>query len=266
MNISKISKTTEDELILSQILNKQREFLIMHPEQKISAAQFRRFAARKKELQKGIPLSYILGYKWFYGNQFFVNKNVLIPRPETEELVDKALEYAQKNKPRLLIDVGCGSGAIAISVKKNFKGAVAAIDISPKALAVAKKNAKNILGTKNKIKFYKSDLLSKIKIPNNALVIANLPYLSKSQLKEKSIRHEPRLALYGGKKSHALIEKLLQQIAKQKPKKTCILLEINYNQASAIKKIVQKLFAHPKIEVYKDLSKIDRIVKIEAGL
>jgi release factor glutamine methyltransferase len=281
----------QEEILLAAILKKPREFLITHPQAitNLNLSQQKKFAAGAKLLRSGMPLAYVLAYKWFINNQFFVNENVLIPRPETEMLVEKALQRVKKTNPQVIIDVGTGSGAIIISVaeallQKNItKTKLFATDISAKALAIAKKNARNILksptATKSnadgKIKFLKGWLLNPSKKifvkkqganEHKILIIANLPYLSKKELLEKSIRHEPTLALYGGKSAAEKIIQLLKQVAvfrKKNPKLLPeILLEINYNQAKIIKNAAKKYLPGFEIEIYKDLSGFDRVVGI----
>ena len=174
----------------------------------------------QSQILAGEPLAYVLGEKWFYGQKFFVNSNVLIPRQETELLVEYALKTIKRNRPSAIYDIGTGSGAIAISVAYNSKQQVIAVDISVKALIIAAKNARAILSKNWRLlKPLQSDLLKKIaRIPGNSIICANLPYLSKSELNERSINKEPVLALHGAYKgdssSAATIFALLQQISK----------------------------------------------------
>jgi release factor glutamine methyltransferase len=273
----------EEELLLSEILGKSREFLIAHPEpmEKLSSTQKMRFASGVKKLQSGIPLAYILGYKWFRNNKFFVNPNVLIPRPDTELLVDKVLELAAEIKPDIIADIGTGSGAIIISIAKELKKSAPALfatDISPKALAVARKNAKSILKSDNKIQFKTGSLLKPLKLlskPLRILIVSNLPYLSARELKEPSIKYEPRLALYGGKVSHHKIEQLLKQIsaisasgfaesesAQKKQPQIFVLLEINFNQGAKLKSLAKKYLPAHQAEIYKDLGEFQRVLKL----
>jgi release factor glutamine methyltransferase len=209
-----------------------------------------------------------------------VNKNVLIPRPETERLVDCALAAIQKNRPANIYDIGTGSGAIAVSLayavkQKNTdkrKGSAGqkftAVDISAKALEVAKFNAKSILQKEwRQIKFIHSDLLQKISaIPNKSIICANLPYLSKKELKEPSISKEPVLALRGAYKkdasASAAITSLLRQLASKRKGRLEIILEINYNQAKKITAMSKRLFPMCAVKVVKDYSGYDRIIII----
>jgi release factor glutamine methyltransferase len=276
-----------DEAILSAVLNLPREYLISHPEaaleKNLSTKHRQKIERMRQQILAGQPLAYVLGEKWFYGHRFFVNKNVLIPRPETELLVEYALAAMRKNKPAQIYDIGTGSGAIAVSLayatkRKNLAGhkkrvaaspsKIIAIDISAKALAVAKSNSKSILQKQSRqIKFIRSDLLQKIStIPANLLICANLPYLSKKELREPSIVKEPKLALHGAYKkdasSSAAITSLLQQIASKKTGRLEIILEINYNQAKKITAASKRLFPGCAIKVVKDYSGYDRIMII----
>jgi release factor glutamine methyltransferase len=273
-----------DEAILSAVLNLPREYLISHPEaaleKNLSAKHRRKISRMRQQILAGQPLAYVLGEKWFYDHRFFVNKNVLIPRPETELLVDCALAAIQKNRPANIYDIGTGSGAIAVSLayavkQKNTdkrKGSAGqkftAVDISAKALEVAKFNAKSILQKEwRQIKFVRSDLLQKVsRIPTNSLICANLPYLSKKELKEPSISKEPVLALRGAYKkdasASAAITSLLRQLASKRKGRLEIILEINYNQAKKITAMSKRLFPMCAVKVVKDYSGYDRIIII----
>lgn len=258
--------TKEDEILVSEITKKTPEYLAAYPEINITPKQKESFRIAKRELKRGIPLAYVLGYKWFYGYKFKVNKHTLIPRPETELLVDRAGEIARARKPRMICDIGTGSGAIIVSLKKSLKLSTKTkfmgVDISVPALNIAKQNARILKAVG--IEFKKGNLLEPLKLYTNTdlLILANLPYLSKKQLLEPSIKKEPKLALYGGKDPLQKIERLLKQAARKKISRSTILLEINYDQAVRIKKLAKKYWPASKIRVYKDLGKHDRLVEI----
>ncbi len=259
----------EEESILADILDCSREYILAHPEIKLTKTQSAKFAKMQSLLKKGWPLAYVLGYKWFSGHKFTVNKDVLIPRPETEQLVDIADAWTKANKARQIIDVGTGSGAIIISLATEYsKGSFIGIDISSKALIVARRNQKNIL-KRSLIKFIKGDLLQpvlkRLENQEQVLITANLPYLSKKQLTEPSIKKEPRLALYGGGKPHNLIEKLIKQIFALNLSKSLVLLETNYDQSKILTSIIKKSQPSGKkigIRTIKDLSGYDRFIEI----
>ncbi len=252
--------------MLANILGKSREFIIAHPEIKLSRAKQTKFEKAKARLKRGEPLAYILGYRWFYGQKFAVNKNVLIPRPDTELLADLAIASAKKIKPQIIADIGTGSGAIIISLKNALRKADAKFfgaDISQKALSTAKQNASRL--KQKGIIFKRGNLaapvLSMFK-NKTVLVCANLPYLSAEQMKEPSIKFEPKLALYGGKNSAAKIEELLAQLNGCAFKHAEIFLEIDPSQPEKIKKAAKKLFKSPIIKIHSDLAGRNRVVQI----
>ncbi len=253
------------ETLIAEILGKTKAYVLTHPETKLSPAQKKKLKHMQTQLSKGVPLAYVLSYKWFYNNKIFVNKNVLIPRPETESLVNLAISWAKQNKPKTIIDIGTGSGAIIVSLKRNLKtkAQFLASDISKKALLVAKRNASGL-----KISFKQGNLsapFSKLLNKNSerVLITANLPYLYPKQLSEKSISKEPKLALLGGKKGTEKISALLKELSKFKLRNSLILLEINYNQVKTLSTIIKKLMPGTKITVHKDLASWDRIVEIK---
>jgi len=265
------SKTIADEAILSAVLGITKIQAITNPEKLYpTKMQMRKILEMRKRFQNGEPLAYILGEKWSYGLLFKTDKRALIPRPETEMLVEKAIDYIEVAKPNAIFDIGTGSGAIAITIAKTLGKKITAIDISIGALALAKSNAKQILKNKSTlVTFRQSDLLDKIKtIPDNTLIVANLPYLSKKELGEPSIKKEPKMALYGGYKgnysSSAMIVALLKQIATKRSGRVTIILEFNYNQAKQISSAAKRVFKNPKIEIVKDYSGFDRIAIIKS--
>lgn len=222
-----------------------------------------------------IPEAYKKGYRWFFEHKFLVNPDVLIPRPATEHLVEFAIEDLKSRQRDLVIDVGTGSGAIIVSIAAHKKirlnkTSLVATDVSPKALKVAKKNATTILRhvkRKTAIKFVRGNLLASVskslRGTENILLLSNLPYLSKEELSEPSIKHEPRLALYGGKDDFALIARLLKQTKKLRISNSKLLLEIGYKQGAKIKKLTKQLWPDSKIQVHKDYSKFDRVAEID---
>lgn len=258
--------TSEQEAVLADILGKPKEFVIAHPEIKLNKAQQARFNLASRKLKSGWPLAYVLGYKWFCGCRFEVNRSVLIPRPETEQLVDLAARMIKDKRVKMVIDIGTGSGAIIVSLA-NSKGPVFyASDISARALAVAKKNARRI--ATDKIIFKKGSLLSPFKSiagANNVLITANLPYISKKELKEPSIKFEPKLALYGGKKSHFKIEQLLKQLSELGLKKSYLILEINWDQEKILKQKIKKYLPNASIKVHKDFNNYSRFLELQFG-
>lgn len=255
-NIDSFSQDTE--LILGFILNKKREWILSNPEFIIQKKIQKRFFRLIFKREKNYPIAYILKYKYFYGLKFKVNKNVLIPRPETEILIDEVLESTQWVDKPTVLDVGTGSGCIAISLAKKLQNInVIASDISKLALNIARKNAK-LNGVYKKIKFIKSDLLKNIKNANIDIIIANLPYINR-KWKHKSIKYEPKIALYSSKKGLGHYEKLLHQIKELEFNPKYIFFEIDPSQTQNLENLTKKLFPNSKIQIKKDFQNFDRI-------
>ncbi|MFA5029464.1 MAG: peptide chain release factor N(5)-glutamine methyltransferase [Patescibacteria group bacterium] len=261
------------EVILSFVLKKPREFLYAHGEKKLTDKQRQAFSKLISRRTRHEPVAYLTGNKEFFGLRFKVNKNVLIPRPETELLVEEAIAYCQKpprsQKP-ILVDVGTGSGCIAVALKKSLPQAqILALDISSKALKIASLNAEI---NKVKIEFFKSDLLKNVGNKKIDVIVANLPYLDdkeknlrlekNQQAHRHSLDFEPKLALAGGKFGLELSDKLFQQIKKMAHQPRAIFCEIGHAYPQETKKLAQKYFPDSKIEIKKDLAGLNRILEI----
>lgn len=231
------SPALDAEILLSYVLKKNRAFLFTYPEKKLTLSQEKNFKNLLARRKKHEPIAYIVGRKEFYGLDFFVNCRVLIPRPETEELVKNIIDYVQDTRYQIrdtvICDVGTGSGCVAIALAKHLPCAkIWACDISKSALKIAKINAKTHRVSKH-IKFVCSDLFSKIphKIKFD-VIVANLPYLSQKQyqnVQPEIKKYEPRLALIGGKTGMEIYAKLLQQSKNHLKSGGKIFLE-NYHQ------------------------------------
>jgi release factor glutamine methyltransferase len=277
----------EKGLFLSHILKKSREHILTHPDiypveysqSEIAKGEFNRVNLTKRQQKqyramaarrlKNEPLAYILGHKEFYDLDFKVTPATLIPRPETEHLVEEVIKLKPKNST--LIDIGTGSGNIIISIAYNMKHITYnrinfyGIDISSKALKIAKYNAKRHKLDK-KIKFIKSDLLDHFikHQPLNIkrlIIIANLPYLSEkiyNSAMPDVKNYEPKTALLGGKDGLDYYEKLFKQI--KTLKKNCYMfyvtcyMEISPEQKTKMEKIIKKYFPGSKPEFSKDLA------------
>lgn len=259
----------DTELLLAHALKKTRAFLLGHLEDKTSLLAGLRFQYYLWQYSRGYSVAAIIGHKEFFGLDFFVNKHVLIPRPETELMVEEALkEIEDTNENITLIDVGAGSGCVPISIGKNSPKNIniIAVDISRQALKVAKKNAQK---HSVEIKFFHSNLLSKLSaylsgIKSAVIITANLPYLTDKQFEEEpSIQREPKMALVANNNGLELYEKLLDQTKKIfGNKKIVLFLEIDPAQSEPIKKIILRTYKEAQIEIKKDLSVLDRLVKI----
>lgn len=212
-------------------------------------------------LSKGEPIQYILGYAYFYDRDFKVNKNVLIPRPETEELVDIVIKETKDN-PGVLVDVGTGSGVIAITIKSHTKHFVFATDISKKALKIAREN-----DIDNSVNFKHGDLLSQIIKDglNVNYIVANLPYIKKEEkLESKVVNYEPKKALFLPAKN--IFERLFAQVDKLPVVKggITIFLEFGTNQGQEIKEMaLKKIGDSVKIEIRRDMQGRERFLIIK---
>ena len=214
-----------------------------------------------ERLQNGEPVQYIVGNVNFYGNEIKVNKNVLIPRFETEELVEYTISYIKKMfKEKInIIDLGTGSGCIAITLKKKINSNVSAIDISKEALEVARENAKK---NKVEIDFIQNDMLDNISDKFD-VIISNPPYISKNEEIQDIVRkNEPSLALYADNEGLYYYEKIIKQAKKNLKEKFIIAFEIGYMQGDKIKKLAEQNYPKAEVVLKKDLQGKDRFIFI----
>ena len=188
------------ELILSKVLNRNREEIILNLDNKLKNTDIIKFKYYLLRRCQNEPMAYILGYKYFWKHKFLTNKSVMIPRPETELVVEETLKYLQNDKSKKILDIGTGSGCIVVSlVKERPKCTATAIDISINAINVAKTNAK-LHQLENKINFINIDI-DKYNSYNYDLIISNPPYINSIELNrlDEDIKlHEPKIALSGG--------------------------------------------------------------------
>jgi len=254
------SARLDAELLLSFVLKKKKEFLYTYPEYKLTWWQKLKYQILIKKRATHYPIAYILKYKEFYGLKFLVNKNILIPRPDTELLIQETLKIT--NPKDKIAEIGTGSGCIAISLFKNGIFNIIATDISNKALKLAKKNAQ-LNKIKNKIKFIKGDLLKPLQNEKIDILIANLPYLASNYQKESSIKNEPELALYSGKDGLDDYRKLFEQISNLKYRPRYILIELNPEQIKIISSYMTKIFPQVQIEIKKDLQGLERVMIVK---
>lgn len=276
------------EVLLGFVLKKDRSFLIAHPKTKLTPRQRQRFQAMVHERALGKPIAYIRKQKEFFGRTFYVDERVLIPRPETEELVEEALKFLRSRKEiQTIIDLGTGSGNIAITVALELPDRqVLGLDISKDALAVARKNAK-LLNCKN-VKFVQSNLLtampSLFSIPSesknpfssasvgmkskgnrNVVVLANLPYIgtiTNHFIAEQTERFEPHIALFGGSDGLELHRRAWKQIKAMNLPIAAMFMEIGFSQAEAVEKEARKIFPAHDIIIKNDLRGLPRIMVV----
>lgn len=248
-------------VLIRHALNKSKTWILAHGEYELTSTETHILQSLLEQYLGGVPLPYILGSWDFFNRSFKVTPDVLIPRPETELLVEKAIEFGQSLESLSIIDVGTGSGIIAVSLATNLAHAdVFALDISRAALAVAKENAANHHQTR--IRFIQSDLLTPFQGKFD-LICANLPYIPSLKIETLEVtRWEPRLALDGGTSGLNLIEKLLEQAKTNLAPGGCVLLEIESSLGKASLDIASSIFPDAHRQLIQDLAGLDRVLQI----
>ncbi len=232
----------DTELILSKVTNKKREEILLNVNNKLNnkdITKFNKYLFRRYEKE---PMAYILGYKHFWKSKFLINKSVLIPRPDTELIIEETLKYLPKEKSKKILDVGTGSGCIIVSLlKERPKCSATAIDISKNAINVAKTNAK-LHQLENKINFINIDI-DKYKSNNYDLIISNPPYINSIELNrlDDDIKfHEPMLALSGGSDGFRDLRKVIKKSKKLLKINAKLILEIGHTQKNQCLKILRE--------------------------
>lgn len=235
------SPRLDAELLLAMLLKKPRSYLLAHSDESLSYIQHTQFRLLLNKRRRGLPIAYITGHKEFYGLDFFVNRYVLVPRPDTEVLVENVIQFIKNDlvnaqAQTLLVDVGTGSGCIPIAVCSHVDGIKAfGLDISTKALQVARINV-NKHHLDERIEFVQSDLFSALPEAlfrtHDVIVTANLPYLPNKMEGSPELDREPKLALYSGDDGLVLYKKFVQQIERLKPK--AVFAELFSNQVQPL--------------------------------
>ena len=247
-------------LLLQYVLDKPRQYIIVYDNKEIDKQQQWQYFVNIEKLTKGIPLQHITHRQEFMKMDFFVDENVLIPRPDTEILVEEVIKIAQKyNSPRIL-DLCTGSGALAISLKKFVPNAdITAVDISEKALEIAQKNAEKL---EAKINFVKSDLFDKLDNKKFDIIVSNPPYIRKDEIKKLSeeVQKEPKIALDGGEDGLDFYRIITEQAINYLKTGSFLCFEIGYNQKNDVIKIIEDKQNYKNTYCKKDLYGNDRII------
>jgi release factor glutamine methyltransferase len=260
----------EAEVLVRHVLGADRAALLAHPEQRLSPEQRARLEALLARRQRREPLAYILGFREFYGLAFHVTPAVLVPRQETETLVDEALRWARApegaGRPLTISDVGTGSGCIAVSLAVHLPAAtVIATDTSPAALEVARENARRH-GVEARIAFLLGALLEPVR-EAVGLIVANLPYIPDGEMAglQPEVRdYEPREALAGGPDGTALLRALLVQAPPKLRPGGALMLEIDPRLRAALVAAAQRCFPQAPVRVVQDLAGRDRVLVISS--
>lgn len=254
----------EGELLLAFIMKKTRIELLLNPHAHLKPAQIKKFKELVKKRKAGWPIAYLVGSKGFYDIDLIVTPDTLIPRPETELIIELVLaalsSHTHAPHPRIL-DIGTGPGTIALALAKHLPNAqVTGVDISKRALAVARQN-KRLLSLKN-ARLVHSDLLQNVKTKPD-IIVTNLPYLTKGELAEPSIKKEPKLALYGGPDGLALYKRLFIQLREKNWRGLTLYCEIGSSQAGKIIDLAHTYLSPTSCSVHQDYAGLDRVVVCE---
>ncbi|WP_397537039.1 peptide chain release factor N(5)-glutamine methyltransferase [Rummeliibacillus pycnus] len=257
-------------LLLQHVLKKSYTDLLTSMRDEITENDCEAFWKMLESHAKGMPIQYIIGEEEFYGRPFKVNESVLIPRPETEELIveaTKRIKLIFGDKPTIqLADIGTGSGAIAITMKKEIPSLnVTATDISTAALNVAMKNAETLKAT---IHFEEGDLTAPIEQQKWQVVLSNPPYIAYDEAKEMSevvLDHEPHTALFAEEEGLALYKRLAKNLPNLMTKPSFIGVEIGYAQGPAVATLFKESFPQAKIDILQDINGKNRMVFCELG-
>ena len=258
------SPALDARLLLGHVLGRDHAYLVAHDDEPLSPDALAAYDALLRRADAGEPIPYLLGHAPFMGLEFVVSPAVLIPRPETEQLVEYALEWGQWRGPLRIVDVGTGSGCIAVSLATRLPGAVVAIDISAAALPVAAANvARHAPG---RVLLARGDLLAAL-APGLDLITANLPYIAADEWPTLPVgvkSYEPALALDGGRDGLDLVRALLPQAAARLRPGGLLLLEVGWRQGQAVADLARAAFPGAALTVRPDFAGHDRIVAVES--
>ena len=251
----------DSELLLADVINKSREFIILNSSKDIKKKEYDNYQQMIDQRSKGKPLAYLTNKKFFWNYEFFVNEKVLIPRPDTEIIIEQVLKFYKKKNKINFLDIGFGSGCILLTILKERKDFLATgIDISHHALKICKINAYK-LGVKNRVRLFKSDI-DKFNFGKYDLILSNPPYIKNLDLKylEKDVsKFEPKLALDGGLDGISEIRKVIKKSSELIKNGGKLILEIAYNQKNEVKQLLRKNSFYVNSTV-QDLAKNDRCI------
>lgn len=249
-------------LIMQYVLNKPREYLLVYDKELVMLRQEVNYFKAIKKLCQGIPLQHITHRQEFMKMTFYVDENVLIPRPDTEVLVEEVIKIAKKTNAKKILDLCTGSGAIAISLAKYIEEInVTAVDISPRALNVAKINSRNN-NVDEKITFVESNLFKNLKKEKYDIIVSNPPYIKKEIIKklDKEVQREPIIALDGGNDGLDFYRKIISSADEYLKFQGYLCLEIGYDQKEEVEEIVKKQGKYIDTYCKKDLCDNDRVI------
>ncbi|MDC6482901.1 peptide chain release factor N(5)-glutamine methyltransferase [Candidatus Pelagibacter sp.] len=251
----------DTEILLAKVLGSNREYIILNDNKNLDDDNFDHFKKLIKERASRKPIAYLLNKKFFWDSEFYVDKNTLIPRPDTEIIIEEILRLTKHKNKINILDIGVGSGCILLTIlreRKNFYGT--GIDISKKSLDISKINAKN-LNVERRVKFYKSDI-DKFTKGKYDFIVSNPPYIKSCDLKyleSDVINFEPKLALNGGLDGLSKIRKVINKSSVLIKKNGKFILEIGFDQKNKVIKLLNKKGFYINCTL-KDLAKNDRCI------
>ena len=260
-NKSILSAKLDSEILMAKALGKKREYIILNNDKIIEKQNLKYFKKLVHERATRKPIAYLLNKKFFWNSEFYVNKNTLIPRPDTEIILEQILKFTKNKNYLNILDIGVGSGCILLSVlkeRKNFYGT--GIDISRNSLDICKINAKKLL-LERRVKFFKSDV-DKFAIGKYDLIVSNPPYIKTSDLKyleSDVLKFEPKLALDGGLDGLSVIRKVIKKSSELLKKNGKFILEIGFDQKNKVIKLLNNKGFYINSTV-KDLANNDRCI------
>ncbi|MDA7719316.1 peptide chain release factor N(5)-glutamine methyltransferase [Candidatus Pelagibacter sp.] len=260
-NKSILSAKLDSEILMAKALGKKREYIILNNDKIIKEQNLKYFKKLVHERATRKPIAYLLNKKSFWNSEFNVNKNTLIPRPDTEIILEQILKFTKNKNYFNILDIGVGSGCILLSIlkeRKNFYGT--GIDISRNSLDICKMNAKKLL-LERRVKFFKSDV-DKFAIGKYDLIVSNPPYIKTSDLKyleSDVIKFEPKLALDGGLDGLSVIRKVIKKSSELLKKNGKFILEIGFDQKNKVIKLLNNKGFYINSTV-KDLANNDRCI------
>lgn len=254
-------------LLMQYVLKQNRQYLMVHDENKLTQVQKEKYFKAIEKISKGIPMQHITHQQEFMKMNFYVNENVLIPRPDTEVLVEEVIEIAKRINAKKILDLCTGSGAIAISLAKYIENSqITATDISQEALAIAERNAKNNKVDKQ-IAFLPSDLFYEIPQEKYDIIVSNPPYIKREIVKTlaKEVQNEPLLALDGGWDGLDFYRKIIHQADDFLKFGGYLCLEIGYDQKSEVMELIEREEKYRNTYSKQDLYGNDRVIVTKIG-
>ena len=250
------------EWLMRERLNWTKTDLVRNFREEMPADQVKQFNQDVKKFNDGMPMQHIVGHEWFYTRQFKVTNDTLIPRPETEEWLDRVLKMLPE-KPLNVLDIGTGTGVLAITEKKERpEDFVTATDLSKEALQVASQNAKDLQAD---VTFKQGDLFAPVENETFDVILSNPPYIGLDELNvmdQSVIDYEPKLALFAEDDGYHIYNRLAQSIANHLNPEAQIFLEIGYTQGKRVAETFKKALPQARVEIWQDFNGLDRVVAI----